>query len=484
MLSVPASRPNAYTGSPLDRAGTRRDDADWITRALSDPESLFAPVWRSRSLMKGSEDGHPEAVLLTGATAEAVRMAGGPWAFLGLWAGRPVFAVDCSAAEDPLPLLPDGMGGFTDLRQVAGLLPPGEASVLAHARGLMHWRTRHSFCGVCGHACAPRSAGNAMQCTNCNAQHFPRTDPAVIMLVVRQGRCLLGHSHRFPNTAMYSTLAGFVEPGREPGGGGAPRGEGGDGRRGRRGALPLLPALALPLLHHARLPREGLTDEIRIDPEELKDARWFTRDQLRDPGRAWLRPAARGFHRAPPDRGLDARRMMRALAVTALPARARRLRRPPAAPVAQAEGPVQAECREEARQTPAPAICPAHGHRPVVAAGGDRGAARRRRTRALPTACAAAACCAAAGSRQSTARPASDPMVNPPAFRPLEPVGFLDALETAPSRLGARPADPAAVAVVRLMRGLDVLAECPATLGGTTACPASACSRGSGSRCT
>ena len=70
--------------------------------------------------MRGVEEGRPEAVLVTGAADEALRMAGGPWAFLGLWAGRPVFAVDCSAAEDPLPLLSPEMGRFADLRPVAG----------------------------------------------------------------------------------------------------------------------------------------------------------------------------------------------------------------------------------------------------------------------------------------------------------------------------------------------------------------------------
>ncbi|MFX5918420.1 NUDIX-like domain-containing protein, partial [Acinetobacter baumannii] len=95
-------RPNAYTGSPLDRAARLREDADFIARALSGPDTLFVPVWRSHSLMKGTAEGKPEAVLLTGAAAEAVRMAGGPWSFLGLWEGRPVFAVDCSEAADPL----------------------------------------------------------------------------------------------------------------------------------------------------------------------------------------------------------------------------------------------------------------------------------------------------------------------------------------------------------------------------------------------
>jgi NAD+ diphosphatase len=283
MLSIPASRPNAYTGSPLDRASDRREDGDWVHQALADPDTLFAPVWRSRSLMKGLAEGRPEAVLLTAAAAEAVRMQDGPWAFLGLWVGRAVFAVDCSAAENPLPLLPEGMGEFADLRQVAGLLPAGEASVLAHARGLMHWRTRHRFCGACGGACTPRSAGNAMVCTACQAQHFPRTDPAVIMLVVRGEHCLLGHSHRFPNTRMYSTLAGFVEPGesfeeavrREV------KEEAGIevGAVAYHSSQPWPFPSSIMIGFHA----EGLTEAITIDPEELKDARWFSRAELREP---------------------------------------------------------------------------------------------------------------------------------------------------------------------------------------------------------
>ena len=282
MLSIPASRPNAYTGSPLDRASERREDADWIHRALADPDTLFAPVWRSRSLMKGLDVGRPEAVLLTAAAAEAVRMQDGPWAFLGLWAGRAVFAVDCSAAEDPLPLLPEGMGAFADLRQVAGLLPPGEASVLAHARGLMHWRTRHRFCGACGAPCTPRSAGNVMACSACNSQHFPRTTSMITAGSVRGESCLLGQSHRFPNVTMYSTLAGFVEPGESL------------EEAVRREVREETSVEVGAVLYHSSQPwpfpssimlgfhAEGLTEAIRIDPEELKDARWFSREEVRN----------------------------------------------------------------------------------------------------------------------------------------------------------------------------------------------------------
>ncbi|MCR0985243.1 NAD(+) diphosphatase [Roseomonas populi] len=286
MLTIPASRPNAYTGSPLDRVSDRREDADFVAAALAAKESLIVPVWRSKSLMRGVEAGAPEAVLLTREAAEAVLMAGGPWALLGLDQGTPVFAVDCSAAEDPLPLLPEGYGDFHDLRAVAGLLPPGEASVLAHARGLMHWRTRHRFCGVCGSTCEPRSAGNAMACTNCGAQHFPRTDPAVIMLVVNGDECLLGHSTRFPNSTMYSTLAGFVEPGesleeavrREV------KEETGVivGAAHYHSSQPWPFPASIMLGFHA----EALSREVTIDPAELRDARWFTREEIRNPERA------------------------------------------------------------------------------------------------------------------------------------------------------------------------------------------------------
>lgn len=282
MLSIPASRPNAYTGSPLDRASGRREDAAFVAEAMASPEALFIPVWRSRSLMRGLADGHPEAVLLSAEAAEAVRMAGGPWALLGLWEGRPVFAVDCSAADDPLPLLPPEFGEFADLRSVAGLLPAGEASVLAHARGLMHWRVRHRFCGVCGGACESRSAGNAMACTACGAQHFPRTDPAVIMLVTDGNRALLGHSTRFPSTTMYSTLAGFVEPGESL------------EEAVRREVLEETGIRVGEVHYHSSQPwpfpasimlgfhAEALSEAITIDPEELRDARWFSREEIRD----------------------------------------------------------------------------------------------------------------------------------------------------------------------------------------------------------
>ncbi|HUB16847.1 MAG TPA: NAD(+) diphosphatase [Acetobacteraceae bacterium] len=283
MTLILASRPNVYSSSPLDRIATRREDSAWIEERLAQADTLFVPVWRNRNLVRGMEEGSPEAVFISGEAAATLRMQGGPWAFLGVQDEQAVFAVDVSAADDPLPLLPPAMGQFVDLRSVGWGVPNPEAAVLAHARGLMHWRTRHRFCGVCGGVCDARSSGHMMVCTACEAQHFPRTDPAVIMLVTRGDRALLGHSQRFPRASMYSTLAGFVEPGEtlEE----AVRREVFEEAGIRVGAVHYHSSQPWPFPGNIMLGfyGEGLTDDITIDPEEMLDVRWFSREEISDP---------------------------------------------------------------------------------------------------------------------------------------------------------------------------------------------------------
>ena len=172
---------------------------------------------------------------------------------------------------------------FTDLRAVAGALPGGDASILAHARGLMHWRGQHGFCGVCGGTCESRSAGHVMRCTACGTSHFPRTDPAVIMLVHRGDNALLGHSHRFPNTAMYSTLAGFVEPGESLEEAVAREVHEESGVRVGRVYYHSSQPWPFPASIMLGFYAEALSEEVTIDPNELQDARWFSRAQIRDP---------------------------------------------------------------------------------------------------------------------------------------------------------------------------------------------------------
>jgi NAD+ diphosphatase len=246
--------------------------------------------------MRGVAEGRPEAVFLSGAAAEFARVAAGTWAFLGLLGGTPLFAVDVSAEEDPARLLPDADLAFTDLRAVRGLLGDDDASLLAHARALMHWRTRNGFCAVCGGICEPRAAGNVLQCLNpaCATQHFPRTDPAVIMLVHRGDRALLGHSSRFPLANMYSTLAGFVEPGESL------------EEAVAREVFEEAGIRVGPVHYHSSQPwpfpasimlgfyAEATTEEIVLDNDELADARWFSRADI-------VNRESLGFTVPPPD---------------------------------------------------------------------------------------------------------------------------------------------------------------------------------------
>ncbi|MGH7120054.1 MAG: NAD(+) diphosphatase [Acetobacteraceae bacterium] len=283
MNLILARRPNPYTGSPLDRAVERREDKDWIAAELSAPESLFLPLWQAKNLIRDADQNAPTAVFLPAAAAGGLCLPDGtgpfPWAFLGLLEGSPLFAFDLASA-DPAAVLPGLPGHFTDLRTVPGLLPPSEAALLAHARGLLNWRSRTRYCGVCGALCVPAAAGNVMRCPSCGAEHFPRTDPAVIMLVTDGSRALLGHSHRFPRAAMYSTLAGFVEPGESLEE--AVAREVREETSVRVGRVQYHSSQPWPFPGSIMLGfyAEALTSEIILQAAELRDARWFTRSDM------------------------------------------------------------------------------------------------------------------------------------------------------------------------------------------------------------
>jgi NAD+ diphosphatase len=280
MTDIHPIRPNALAGSPLDRAGHYRADESWIATHLEAPTTLFAPVWRAQNLMRTNDLGAAEVALVPAASIPHP-VARHPWAFLGLLNETPVFTVDLSSLDDPLP--GQQTPAFRDLRRVGGSVAPADASIMAHARGLMNWRGRHRFCGVCGAACVAASAGHVMLCQGCGTHHFPRTDPAVIMLVSDGDRALLGHPAAFRSIRVFTTLAGFVEPGESLEEAVAREVFEETGVRAARvryhSSQPWPFPGSIMLGFHA----DAVTQEITSGDSELLEARWFTRDELRAP---------------------------------------------------------------------------------------------------------------------------------------------------------------------------------------------------------
>ncbi|HYC03924.1 MAG TPA: NAD(+) diphosphatase [Azospirillaceae bacterium] len=271
------SKGNAYTGATIDRASEYRKNGDWLAERLAG--GRITAFWRGKHLVTGPREAPVPALLPPDAGWWRDHAPHGP-AFLGLEGGEAWFAVDLSSIEEPEahPEL-TALGALVDLRTLSPALDPATAGLFAYARGLLHWQDRHRFCGVCGHPARVEEGGHVRRCTNaaCATAHFPRTDPAVIVLIHDGGdRCLLGRQPRFP-PGWYSTLAGFVEPGEslEQAVAREMREESGlevtDVRYHSSQPWPFPASLMLGF--HARA--NGGT--LRVDGEELEDARWFDR---------------------------------------------------------------------------------------------------------------------------------------------------------------------------------------------------------------
>ena len=293
--------PNYYAHPGFERAGLRRREPDWIRERLLDLSSVFIPVWRTQNLIIELEGNEPRAASITVEGLISVfgeigdideRLAHGQFVFLGLIDERAHFALDVSASEAALDMLRSpalaapGIGEagvrFADLRQLAGRLERREGALLALARAMLFWHSRHRFCGLCGNPTRSEEAGHMRRCTDpaCQAMHFPRTDPAVIMLVTDGDRALLGRNKNFPLPGMYSTLAGFVEPGESL--------EDAVAREVREET-----AIEVSAVHyHSSQPwpfpanimlgfyAQAVTREISLEDGELADARWFERGWL------------------------------------------------------------------------------------------------------------------------------------------------------------------------------------------------------------
>ncbi|WP_071673813.1 NAD(+) diphosphatase [Nioella nitratireducens] len=283
-----------FGGSGLDRAAHLRADAAGLAAALSDGRGTVLPIWRGKPLMQADASGKLRLVWLPAdhpvlAEALAERL------FLGDDDGALRFSADMSAwqPDDPdsaeldsfadqsqqrHPAVQDGQT-FQELRLAMARLSPRDAELAATAKAMLGWHRSHRYCAKCGAESKMQQAGWQRVCPDCGAHHFPRTDPVVIMLITHGNDLLLGRSPGWPD-GMYSLLAGFIEPGETVEA--AVRREVFEESGVRVGRVDYLASQPWPypssLMMGCR--GEALSRDITLDPAELEDALWISREDL------------------------------------------------------------------------------------------------------------------------------------------------------------------------------------------------------------
>jgi len=284
-----------FGGSGLDRAALLRGDEAALAAALEDGRGSVLPLWRGKPLMEDHEGGqrlvwlpggHP---MLVDAPAERL--------FLGDDDGALRFAADISRwqpedldttqlnsfADQSLQAHPAAAGDqvFRELRLAMTLLTARDAELAATAKAMLSWHRSHRFCARCGTESRMTQAGWQRTCPDCGAHHFPRTDPVVIMLITQGNDLLVGRSPGWPE-GMYSLLAGFVEPGETMEA--AVRREVAEETAVQVGQVDYLASQPWPYPSSLMFGCKGeaLSREITIDPAELDDALWISREDLAD----------------------------------------------------------------------------------------------------------------------------------------------------------------------------------------------------------
>lgn len=272
---------NTFAGNPLDRASDRRPDKDWIARQLASPDALAFPLWNGRPFVETAKDGGLQIAYVPAKLAKELSEGDEHLLFMGLWKETAVFAIDLDGEADPAEGPLAGMGKFEDLRRVALTLPSTEAAIVATAKAMFEWRRRHKHCAVCGQASEAVDGGWKRRCPSCEAEHFPRTDPVVIMLPYHGERCMLGRQEAWP-AGMFSALAGFLEPGESIEEACARELAEEAGLRTRKVRYHSTQPWPYPSSLMIGLIAEVEDDEGAPDQTELSEVRWFTRAEARD----------------------------------------------------------------------------------------------------------------------------------------------------------------------------------------------------------
>jgi NAD+ diphosphatase len=281
----------ALSRSGVDRATQRRGDAEWLAGAWAEPRTRVVVVHDSQALV-ATRDGQLELVFVSPAEApEGTRV------FLGVDAdGIAYFSVSGSLEGEPGARSVSVDAKPMALRQAGALLSDRDAGLLTHAVAAAYWHDSHTHCPRCGTPTVPAPAGHLTTCPRDGSEHFPRLDPAVIMLVIDpDDRLLLARNALWPPGRM-SVLAGFVEPG-----------ESAEYAVAREvyeeasivvGQVRYLGSQPWPMPRSLMLGYEARAkggQRIAVDDEEIGEARWFSREGLRaaiDAGELGIAPSS------------------------------------------------------------------------------------------------------------------------------------------------------------------------------------------------
>jgi NAD+ diphosphatase len=283
--------PNIFSNNPLDRVSYLRSDPEWIKKMITDSKSMFVPFSK----------GQPFVSTISGLTSKsAVENQLSPaWfpynffdnqiiensiiIFLGLLDDIAFFAIDLSKINDPenqVNLI--NMGSFEDLMALSSQpIESGELAMLGQAKAIFEWHNSHTYCSRCGEKSNIVEGGYKRVCNYCKAEHFPRTDPVVIMLATYNDHAFLGRQKRFP-PGMYSALAGFIEPGESI--------EEAVARELNEEAGIIINDAT----YHSSQPwafpnslmigciAESTSEKFKLDEIEIDEGRWFQRTELKD----------------------------------------------------------------------------------------------------------------------------------------------------------------------------------------------------------
>lgn len=281
-----------FGGSGLDRAGEVRANPEFVSAARADPKSRAVLFWRGKPLIDKSnpativrlaldhavlKDAHPDAVLLGREGGHAVFAFDlSPWTPVDL--ENSMLGGFLDPSEQTHPSLEEGQV-FAELRRVMTWLSPRDAELAATGKAVFGWHETHGFCARCGEKTDMVQGGWQRRCPSCSGSHFPRTDPVVIMLITHGNSVLMGRSPGWPE-GMYSLLAGFVEPGETLEA--AVRREVFEETGVRVGEVSYLASQPWPFPASLMLGCAGqaISREITIDPSEIEDALWVTREEM------------------------------------------------------------------------------------------------------------------------------------------------------------------------------------------------------------